>query len=149
MNPKLSLLPAILLVEDEDFVRNVTCEILQASGWVVFGARNAGEAARLSVRHCGQLGILITDVMLPDKNGRTLAREMKHALPHLRTLLISGYPETRANRKELAREHLYLTKPFSQISLMRKVSVLMRQIRRAQREHVEPQPSVLLGSRHF
>lgn len=80
----------ILLVEDEDFVREVTCEVLQSSGYRVLKARNAVEATVTFRRHRQEVGLLITDVVMPGQNGRDLARELSSVCPGLKTLFVSG-----------------------------------------------------------
>lgn len=65
---------SILLVEDENFVREVTAEILMAAGYNVLTARSAVEALREFRQHEGEVELLVADVVLPGKNGRDMAR---------------------------------------------------------------------------
>src|SRR5579871_4247667 len=83
----------ILVVEDEDFVREVTCEVLISAGYRVLQARTATEAARLFSREAKGADLLLTDVVLPGRNGQVLARELTGSHPGLKTIFISGYPE--------------------------------------------------------
>lgn len=113
---------AILLVEDEDFVRNVTCEVLRHAGYEVFTARNAGEAARIFAEWKDSVALLIADVVLPGRTGRHLARELRALQPELKVILTSGYPQGRLVVPDSeAGELLYLEKPFSLEALIRKV----------------------------
>jgi CheY-like chemotaxis protein len=111
----------ILLVEDEAFVRRVTAEVLEAAGYRLLLAENAAEAIKV----CGQgaipLHLLLTDVVLPGKNGRELARECRAFYPWIRVLLISGYAEQLAWPETVGDGHEYLAKPFSTYTLLRKV----------------------------
>jgi two-component system cell cycle sensor histidine kinase/response regulator CckA len=120
--------PTILLVEDEGFVREVTGEVLQAAGYEVLKARNATEAVRAFHRHRGHIQLLITDVVLPDRNGPNLAQELRSMGGLLPTILISGYSE-RAIPQHLLRmpSLFYLPKPFSAQALMRKVRQVLEE----------------------
>lgn len=82
--------PMILLVEDEEFVRQVTSEVLQSAGYHVLQAREAIEATGAFRRHRQNVRLLITDVVMPGQNGRDLARELRSGCPDLKTLFISG-----------------------------------------------------------
>ncbi len=101
--------PTILLAEDEEFVRKVACEILGAAGYGVLPARNAAEAAEAFRAHPEQVHLLLTDVVLPDRNGCDLAQE----LLTLRRGVKPGWS--------------YLPKPFSAASLLRKVKEVLNQ----------------------
>jgi CheY-like chemotaxis protein len=111
----------VLVVEDEAFVREVTVEILQAAGYHVLKARHAVEATAV-FRQCEEkVDLLVTDVVLPGRNGRDLARELTRLRPDLKTIFISGYPNNVVRNAALDDRWLYLSKPFSVESLMRKV----------------------------
>jgi two-component system, cell cycle sensor histidine kinase and response regulator CckA len=82
----------ILLVEDEAFVRDITGEILETAGYRVLKARNAAEATGAFRRYKAIIRLLVTDVVLPGRNGRDLATELRKINPNLKTIFISGYP---------------------------------------------------------
>ena len=84
--------PTILLVEDEGFVLNVTYEILCSAGYRVLPARNAGEAVRAFRSHAEGVQLLLTDVVLPDRNGCDLALELA-TTGGVKAIFISGYPD--------------------------------------------------------
>lgn len=111
---------SILLVEDESFVREVTAEILIAAGYNVLKARSAVEGIREFHQHKGEVALLLVDVILPGKNGRDMAKELMKEEPKLKTVFISGYPETITDQG-VARNTIYLPKPFSLGSLMQKI----------------------------
>jgi two-component system, cell cycle sensor histidine kinase and response regulator CckA len=112
----------ILLVEDEDFVRQVTAEVLSFGGYQVFGARTAAEAMRVFRQQRAKVQLLLTDVVLPGTNGRELARALRLLHPALKTVFISGYPDNEVTRHSLEEPGVfYLPKPFSLESLMQKV----------------------------
>ena len=118
----------ILLVEDENFLREVTCEILESSGYRVLKARNATEAAKVFHQYKTVVNLLLTDVVLPGKNGRDLANELRLISPGLKTIFISGYPENAVTQHGLSEDGMfYLPKPFSLQSLTRKVRQVLEQ----------------------
>lgn len=112
----------ILLVEDEAFVRDVACEILSAAGYCVLKAGNAAEALRTFHRYPEKVQLLLTDVVLPDRNGCDLALELTTLCHTVRAIFVSGYPENSATTKGIQRPGwCYLPKPFSAASLLEKV----------------------------
>src|ERR1043165_1866834 len=100
---------SILLVEDETFVREVTAEILTTAGYKVLKARSAVEGIREFRQHKGEVALLLVDVVLPGKNGRDMARELMREEPKLKTVFISGYPES-AKDQDSFRNTIYLSK---------------------------------------
>jgi CheY-like chemotaxis protein len=112
----------ILLVEDEAFVREVACEILRSAGYRVLPAPNAAEAVLAFRRHPDDVHLLLTDVVLPDRNGCDLALELATVNGIAKTIFISGYPENSITRKGLQHPGwFYLPKPFSAVSLLQKI----------------------------
>lgn len=121
---------AILLVEDEAFVREVTGEVLRSAGYEVLIARNAAEAAGIYAGRHGDVELLLSDVVLPGENGRVLARRLRRENPELKVLLVTGYAEQMGLREEecLAEECLSeecLAKPFSSEVLLRRVRQML------------------------
>jgi DNA-binding response OmpR family regulator len=112
----------ILLVEDETFLREVTCEILESAGYRVLKTRNAAEAMSAFGEYKTIVRLLLTDVVLPGQNGRDLANDLRAICPNLRIIFISGYPENVVTRYGIQEDGMfYLPKPFSLQSLTRKV----------------------------
>lgn len=112
---------SILLVEDESFVREVTAEILEIAGYRVLKARSAVEAIREFRKHRSEIQLLLVDVVLPGKNGCDMVKELRREVPTLKTIFISGYPNTSARNQDTGDQALYLPKPFSVGSLMQKI----------------------------
>jgi CheY-like chemotaxis protein len=110
----------ILLVEDAGFVRQVTCEVLRSAGYQVVATRNAKEAVSAFRRYGKEIRLLLTDVVLPGRNGQDLARGLRVEYPGLRTIFISGYPQEIRGR-ECGPKCSYLPKPFSAKSLREEV----------------------------
>ena len=116
----------ILVVEDEDFVREVTCEVLLSAGYWVLRARSATEAVRLFTGVGVKVQLLLTDIVLPGRSGQVLARELRAISPGLRTIFISGYPQNQMNQQEIhERDTYYLPKPFSVEMLMERVKTAL------------------------
>jgi DNA-binding response OmpR family regulator len=89
----------------------------------VLTAKNAVEAEREYLQHCGDVDVLLTDVILPGENGRSLARRMRLGNPTLKILLVTGYAE-QMGLLENGREDC-LAKPFSTRELLARVKQLM------------------------
>src|SRR6185436_293226 len=81
----------LLLVEDEEMLRSIACDVLELHGYVVLPAATAEAALRLERHHRGPIHLLLTDVVMPGKNGRELAAELATARPNIRVLYTSGY----------------------------------------------------------
>jgi two-component system, cell cycle sensor histidine kinase and response regulator CckA len=124
-NPRV---PTILLVEDEAFVREVAYEILGSAGYCVLPVRNAAEAVTAFRSFPGEVQLLLTDLVLPDRDGCDLAQELATLSVSVRALFISGYPENCVTRKGLQRPGwFYLPKPFSAASLLQKINEVLNQ----------------------
>ena len=117
----------VLLVEDQTFVRDVICEVLQVDGYRVVKARNARDARRKFGIHHDQIELLITDIVMPGGDGQDLAEALRKANPHLATLFISGYPQHASSRAVRERLEFYLPKPFSAAALSQKVRHILAQ----------------------
>jgi len=83
----------VLLVEDEEAVRNLMREILDSAGYVVLAAASGAEAMRRSRDHAGPIHLLITDVVMPGMSGPQLASQIAAERPGMRILYTSGYPD--------------------------------------------------------
>ncbi len=81
----------ILLVEDEPSLLNMATAMLDMWGYQILAANTPGEALRLAREHTGHIDLLMTDVIMPEMNGRELARELKSRHPALKCLFMSGY----------------------------------------------------------
>ena len=118
----------ILVVEDETFVRQVASEILESAGYLVLQASNATDAMSEFKQHHGRVDVLLTDVVMPGKNGRDLARELKAMCPSVRTIFMSGYTDNGVLRHDLQEQSsFYLPKPFSMDRLTSKVREVLEE----------------------
>ena len=112
----------ILVVEDDDMIRNLVQKVLRANGYTVLVAANGGEAERVSGQHEGAIHLLMTDVVLPGLNGREVARRMVAARAGIRVLYLSGYTDDAiVHHGVLDSGVAFLQKPFTPAVLGRKV----------------------------
>ena len=120
-----SLLPGrqtILLVEDEPAILNLVRKGLERQGYSVLSAGTPGEAIRMAETHAGDIHLLITDVIMPEMNGRDLARRLIGLHPGMRRLFMSGYTaDVIAHHGVLEEGVHFLQKPFSNTVLGAKV----------------------------
>ncbi|MGB7624132.1 MAG: response regulator, partial [Terriglobia bacterium] len=116
----------VLLVEDEDAVRALECEVLGMYGYTILEASNGQEAIQIFERQMDSIQLVITDLVMPKMNGRELAERITSLRPETRVLFVSGYtPEAVARRGILEPETLFLQKPFTPYSLAHKVREVM------------------------
>jgi len=112
----------VLLVEDDDQLRRLTHRALATQGYAVLEADRGGTALDIARRHKGPIDLLLTDVVMPDTNGRKLADMLRASRPGLRVLFMSGYPDGAiANHGMLESGAAYLAKPFTTEAIVRKV----------------------------
>ena len=116
-----TVLPTILVVEDEEEVRALTRDVLEMHGYAVLEALDADDALRLGVTHPGTIDLLITDVVMPRVSGPELARRLRAGRPTLRVLCMSGYPESADRPAGEAAWNGWLQKPFNPEGLIAKV----------------------------
>jgi signal transduction histidine kinase/ActR/RegA family two-component response regulator len=112
----------ILLVEDEEGVRELARDILRAGGYTVIEARNGPEALLLCEHHQGPIDLLLTDVVMPRMSGRELAERMGPLRPDLSVLYMSGYTDDAVIRHGvLGADTAFLQKPFTPAALVQRV----------------------------
>jgi PAS domain S-box-containing protein len=116
----------ILLVEDEETVRDLAREILVQSGYTVIGARHGGEALLIGDQHAGPIHVLVTDVVMPELGGRELANRLAARRPGLKVVYMSGYTDERlAHHGVLEPGTVFLRKPLTPDTLARKVREIL------------------------
>ncbi|HXY40144.1 MAG TPA: response regulator, partial [Vicinamibacteria bacterium] len=112
----------VLLVEDEQAVREVAAAQLASLGYRVLACASAAEALAVAAGHDGPLHLLFTDVVMPSMNGRELADRLTQARRGLRVLYTSGYGgEVIARHGVIAEGAVLLQKPYSLPELARQV----------------------------
>ncbi len=112
----------ILLVEDEPAMLEMSALILEQLGYVVLKACTPGEAIYMAENHSGNIHLLMTDVVMPEMNGRDLARKILSLYPDIKRLFMSGYTaDVIAHQGVLDDGVHFISKPFSVKSLANKV----------------------------
>ncbi len=104
-NPKTFV---VLLVEDEDVVREVTGRVLESAGYKVLESSGPNHALHLAGSHSGRIDLLLTDVVMPGMNGIDLADQLRNVQPDLVTVFMSGYAEVDVLRKAAARSAMHI-----------------------------------------
>ena len=116
----------ILLVEDEDQVRELTRDMLLSQGYKVIEACDGPTALRILEAHPGPIDMLLTDVIMPGMSGRQLAEKLLSMQPHLKVLYISGYTDEAIARHGLLEHETHLLqKPFTRKALASRVRILL------------------------
>jgi signal transduction histidine kinase/ActR/RegA family two-component response regulator len=112
----------ILLAEDDEAVRTLAVRTLAEAGYTVLAAPDAEAARAIAAAHDGTIDLLVADVVMPDRNGRELADELRRARPSLPVVFMSGYTEDSVLRRGvLLGETPFVPKPFSPAALRRAV----------------------------
>ena len=116
----------VLLVDDEELIRNLAEQILTDRGYQVVAAASATEALDVAGRLEREIDLLLTDIVMPGLSGLDLAQRMRKRVPRLRVLFMSGYSDSPLLRAGLAREGAaFLQKPFTPDALERRVRELL------------------------
>jgi DNA-binding NtrC family response regulator len=116
----------VLLVEDEDLVRQLSSEILQQHGYTVKEARHGLEAMKLSEEEMKDVELTVTDVVMPEIDGRELAEHLLRRKPGMKVLYMSGYTDNAVIHNGLLEPGMaFLEKPFNPDTLARKVHELL------------------------
>lgn len=115
----------ILLVEDEPFVREATCSILQNAGFEVLPAEDACEAMKM-YEECGEkVDLVMTDMVLPGKTGQQLGQDLRARSPEVSVLVTSGYGEAEYETESPEAHTYFLAKPYSRRSLVDKIQAIL------------------------
>jgi PAS domain S-box-containing protein len=115
----------VLLVEDDDAVRQFAEEVLREAGHHVFAAADGTEALTLTTRDASRVDVLVTDVVMPGLNGIELADRLELSMPWLRVLFMSGYPADADVTIGADGRRQFIGKPFKPAELRRSVRALL------------------------
>ncbi|MCC6902238.1 MAG: PAS domain S-box protein [Polyangiaceae bacterium] len=112
----------VLLVEDEQPVRNIVERVLRAAGYRVITAQNGEVALTVAARHPGEIELVLTDVAMPKLGGRALVEQLTRVRPAIKALFMSGYADDAiVNHGVLDAGLHFIGKPFGVGELLRKV----------------------------
>jgi CheY-like chemotaxis protein len=116
----------ILLVEDEDPIRKLMCGVLEREGYEVLACGHPAEGIAVSKRLGRQIDLLLTDMDMPEMNGREMADRIHAILPQLPVVFISGSGEHALPQEEqVDTKFEYLQKPFTLQALKQKVAKML------------------------
>ena len=109
----------ILVVDDEEALREVTGRMLTRSGYTVLTAGSGSQAIELASSHLAPIDLLLTDVIMPNMQGPTVAREVRKVRPDIRVLFMSGHAQPVLQAEDvLGTNFALLEKPFDQAILL-------------------------------
>jgi PAS domain S-box-containing protein len=112
----------VLLVEDEESVRQLVRDTLTAKGYRVVEAENGEAGLAAAAQHQGKIDLVITDVVMPGIGGRELIKQLAELRPETKVLYLSGYTEDAIiSEGTIERDAAFLQKPFTLKSLSQKV----------------------------
>jgi CheY-like chemotaxis protein len=116
----------ILVVEDEEPVRLLVVDILEASGYSLLAAGNGLEALEVADEHAGAIDLVVTDVVMPHMGGRQFAERLAGLRPGTPVLFMSGYPDGAFGPDGfVVPGAAFLQKPFTNTALGQAVRALL------------------------
>src|SRR5262249_25787182 len=114
----------VVLAEDEEAVRSLVAQVLADSGYHVLAAANAREALDIC-RRLSSVDLLLTDVVMPEVNGRELARQVTQLHPNTKVLFMSGYADRVIDDPRPGMAPSFLEKPFHPAVLVERVREML------------------------
>ena len=116
----------VLVVEDEESVRDVLHQMLEANGYRVLVAQDGAEAFRIVDAHAGAIHLLVTDVIMPGMTGPNVVERITPKHPEMKVLYISGYTEEAISRHGvMSPGTAFLSKPIGAATFLSKIRELM------------------------
>jgi PAS domain S-box-containing protein len=124
----------ILVVEDDETLRELTVKLLRDGGYRVIQSKDGEDALRIMATSEAGIDLLLTDVIMPERSGPELVRELEKGHPNTRFVFMSGYSDDMVKRHGLLmQEDHFLEKPFTKRSLLVKVhSALHGKVQKAE-----------------
>jgi two-component system cell cycle sensor histidine kinase/response regulator CckA len=119
--PAAAVTSTVLVVEDEESLRDLISEVLRRHGYRVLAASDGAKALEAARAHRGQIQLLLTDVVLPGIGGPILAKQLTSEQPGMKTLYMSGYSDFNAFGTNLPPDSPLLHKPFTKEALLEEV----------------------------
>jgi CheY-like chemotaxis protein len=116
----------ILVVEDEQEVRELVCQFLTVSGYSVLTAKDGQEALETAERMGRSIHVVLTDVVMPNMRGTELGLRLKEKYPNLTIVYMTGYCEQEQPHHERFGDAFVLQKPFSREAVARQISEALK-----------------------
>ena len=115
----------VLVVEDEQVIRGPICRILRKHGYVVLEATNVEDALRVMQEHHSPVHLVITDIMMPEMDGKELVKLLRDWYPKMRVLFMSAYSAQYLPPGEKGMADEFLAKPFPLALLTERVRQIL------------------------
>lgn len=116
----------VLLVEDDDMVRDFTCQVLTQNGYRVLDAESGERAFELCHESGSDIALLLTDVVMPNLSGRQVAEQLQETYPNLKVLFMSGYTDDAIFQHGIIDEEVaFIQKPFKPNEVLKKVREIL------------------------
>jgi PAS domain S-box-containing protein len=120
----------ILVVDDEDFVRELAVEVLGGAGYKVLVAANGEEALQIYQEHSSSIDLVLLDMIMPKMNGRETFAKLREVNPRVKVVLSTGYTQNGTVREILDHGALgFLQKPYRSHELLKKIRAALDQER--------------------
>jgi DNA-binding NtrC family response regulator len=120
---------ALLLVEDEPFVREATCCILESAGFAVLPAEDPQDAMKV-YEECKRGIDLVTDMVLRGRSGEQLGQDLREHSPEVVVLVTSGYSNLEYETEAPGSRTYFLAKPYSRRTLVEKIETILGAVSR-------------------
>jgi two-component system cell cycle sensor histidine kinase/response regulator CckA len=124
--PSVTRRETVLVVEDEQAVRELACEFLKCAGYSVVTAENGLEALETAKRFGKSIRLVLTDIVMPKMRGPALAQQLKSVLPDVRIVYMTGYLEQTGGSDDFLQGAYFLQKPFTRDSIVGGVAEAMK-----------------------
>jgi len=111
----------ILIAEDEDVLRDLLSNFMRSLGYAVVTARDGQEALNIFETEPGRYHLIISDMMMPNKNGIELFREVRAVRPQIKFILVTGYSLADVDESILGQMTAVVTKPYTPMQLIKVV----------------------------
>lgn len=115
----------ILVLEDDQSLRQVTCELLTHSGYQILQADCPDTAMEVATKHTGAISLIVSDVVLPEMGGPSVVAKLQRLHPEMKALYVSGYAEVPVAQQLVAAGAILLQKPVSRKDLLTKVDEIL------------------------
>ena len=118
----------ILVVEDDEMVREIAVKTLAGLGYRVLSAEGGNEALKLAREYKGEIHLLLADVVMPIVNGCTLAEKLKDFRPDMKVIFTSGYPEGVFARHGVQEKEIhFIAKPYTPVELSARIREVLEE----------------------